>query len=46
MRLPNLELLERLLVRDVVDDTAGVRATVEGGRQRLKAFLPGRVPDL
>jgi hypothetical protein len=43
---PVADVVERLLVRDVVDDDDAVRAAVVGGGDGAEALLAGRVPDL
>jgi len=43
---PAVECLERARCRDVIDEYAAVRATVECDTEALEALLTSRVPDL
>ena len=43
---PSGQSLERLRIRDVVDQGAAISAAVEGVAERLELLLPRRIPNL
>ena len=43
---PSRQSLERLRIRDVVDQGAAISAAVEGVAERLELLLPCRIPNL